>query len=463
MRRAEFPTRADGHKSPLAQARGMPPAILDGPSGRPSVGMARVIPPARAGGLGCAALVLGLWTSTAAAGDWPQILGPRRDGHAAADEKLAATWPAAGPPVVWSRDVGAGYAGIAVAGGRAYLFHRVGDTELVEALDAATGEVVWKDSGHPTNFQPQVGGGDGPLCTPVVAGERVIVFGAAGTLVCLDATTGRRLWVRETHREFGAAEGYFGSGSTPLVVGGRVVVNVGGAKQDAGLVAFDLATGQTAWQTLADAASYSAPVAVEVDVRPHVLAVTRLACVLVDATTGEIRWRFPFGQRGPTVNAATPVLLPDGRLLVSAAYGIGTVCAAFDGRAATPTWEGVDSLATQYCTPLLVAGQLYAIDGRDDLPPADFKCLDPATGRVLWAERGFGYGTLVEADGKLVAAKTDGEILLVVPDPAGLRISARARPFGGDQAGSLRALPALAGGRLYLRDDRRLMCLAVGP
>jgi outer membrane protein assembly factor BamB len=409
------------------------------------------------------AVVVGLWCSLAAAGEWPQILGPNRDGHAAADEKLAATWPAAGPPVVWSREVGAGYAGIAVAGGRAYLFHRVGDRELVEAIDAATGNVIWKDDGHPTRFRPQVGGGDGPLCTPIVAGDRVVVFGASGTLACLDATTGRRQWTRETHREFGAPEGYFGAGSTPLVVAGRVIVNVGGSKQEAGLVAFDLATGEPAWQAVADAASYSAPVLVEVDGRPHVLAVTRLACLLVDAATGELRWRFPFGQRGPTVNAATPVLLPEGRLLVTAAYGIGSVCAEFDARAARPVWEGADSLATQYCTPLVVAGQLYAIDGRDDLPPADLKCLDPATGRVLWAERGFGYGTLVAADGKLIVAKTDGELLLVEPDPVTLKILARARPFGADLAGALRALPALAGGRLYLRDDRRLLCLAVGP
>ncbi|MFM7138554.1 MAG: PQQ-binding-like beta-propeller repeat protein [Planctomycetota bacterium] len=407
-------------------------------------------------------MVIGLWAWAAVAGDWPQILGPRRDGHAAADERLAATWPAAGPTVVWSRETGVGFAGIAVAGGRAYLFHRVGDTELVEALDAATGEVAWKDAGHPTRFQPQVGGGDGPLCTPVVAGERVIVFGASGTLACLDATTGRRQWTRETHRDFTAPEGYFGAGSTPLVVADRVVVNVGGAKQEAGLVAFDLATGETAWQTLADAAGYSAPVEVEVDGRSHVLAVTRLACVLVDAATGEIRWRFPFGQRGPTVNAATPVLLPEGRLLVTAAYGIGSVCAAFDARAATPIWEGGESLATQYCTPILVGGHLYAIDGRDDIPPADFTCLDPATGRVLWTERGFGYGTLLEADGKLVVTKTDGELLLVEPNPAALKILGRCRPFGADLAGALRALPALSGGRLYLRDDRRLVCLSVG-
>ncbi|MFM8413776.1 MAG: PQQ-binding-like beta-propeller repeat protein [Planctomycetota bacterium] len=397
----------------------------------------------------------------ARAGDWPQLLGPSRDGQAAADERLG-DWPKAGPPLVWSREVGAGYAGVVVAGGRVYLFHRVADRELVEALDPATGETLWKDEGHATRFRPQVGGGDGPLCTPVVAGDRVLVFGASGTLACLDGATGRRHWVRETHRDYGAPEGYFGAGSTPLVVGDRVVVNVGGAKQEAGLVAFELATGETAWKTLADAASYAAPVAVVVAGRPHVLAVTRLACVLVDAATGELRWRFPFGQRGPTVNAATPLLLAADRLLVTAAYGVGTVCARFDAAGVEPLWSGHEALATQYATPLLVAGHLYAIDGRDDLPPADFKCLDPATGRVLWTERDFGYGTLIAADGKLVVAKTDGELLLVEPDPAALTIVSRCRPFGVEFAGAVRALPALSGGRLYLRDDRRLLCLAVG-
>ncbi len=407
---------------------------------------------------------MALWLTSppARSGDWPQILGPERRAHAAADERVAASWPAAGPAVVWSREVGAGYAGVAVADGRVYLFQRVADRELVEALDAATGKPVWKDAGHPTRFRPQVGGGDGPLCVPVVAGSRLVIFGASGTLACLDAATGRRQWTRETHRDFAAPEGYFGAGSTPLVIGERVIVNVGGARQEAGLVAFDLATGETAWQTLADAASYSAPVAVDVAGRPHVLAVTRLTCLLVDAETGEIRWQFRFGQRGPTVNAATPVLLSKDRLLITAAYGIGSVCADFDAASAQPIWEGIDSLATQYCTPILLDGQLYAIDGRDDIPPARFRCLDPATGRVRWSEPAFGYGTLLAADGKLLVAKTNGELLLVEPDPEELKVLARCRPFGDALAGAIRALPALANGRLYLRDDRQLLCLDVG-
>lgn len=400
--------------------------------------------------------------AVASAGDWPQILGPARSGVASADERLADAWPAGGPRRLWRRDVGAGVAGVAVVGDRGFLFHRVGDREVLEAFDAATGETLWSD-GHATAFVPQVGGSDGPLCAPVVHEGTVVVFGAQGMLACIDAATGRRLWERTTHRDFTAQEGYFGAGSTPLVSGGRVIVNVGGRKGDAGIVAFDLATGETLWTSTREGASYSAPVAVDVAGVPHVLAVTRLSCLLLDPATGRVRWTFPFGQRGPTVNAATPVLLAADRFLVTAAYGIGSVCATFDADAARPVWQGVESLASQYATPVLVDGRLYAIDGRDDVPPADMVCLDPDTGRVLWREAGFGYGTLLMADGKLLVVKTDGDLLLVRPDPARLDVLARARPFADDpRGGPLRALPALAGGRLYLRNDRTLTALDVG-
>jgi outer membrane protein assembly factor BamB len=402
-------------------------------------------------------LAIVLAAATARGGDWPQILGPARNGLAAADEKLAAAWPADGPPVVWRRAVGAGFAGVVVVGDRAILFHRVGDREIVEALDAATGATRWQ-ADHATTFRPQVGGGDGPLCTPVVHDGTVVTFGAQGVLSAHDLATGARRWSRATHREFAAPEGYFGAGSTPLVLGDRVIVNVGG-RGDAGIVAFSLATGATLWQRTAEAASYSAPVAVDVAGAPRVLMVTRLSCLLFDPATGEECWKFAFGQRGPTVNAATPVVIGGDRLLVTSAYGIGCVCAAFDRSAATPVWQGAGPLATQYCTPILVGDHLYAFDGRDDVPPADFVCIEAASGREAWRERNVAYGTLLAADGKLVVATTDGELVLVRPDPTGLRELARCRPL----AGTVRALPALAGGRLYLRDDTTLICLGLAP
>jgi outer membrane protein assembly factor BamB len=401
--------------------------------------------------------LIALAAPAARGGDWPQILGPARNGVAAADERLAAAWPAAGPREVWRRPVGAGYAGLAVAGGRAILFHRAGDREVVEALDAATGATLWK-ADWPTSFRPQVGGGDGPLCAPVAHADTVITLGAQGVLAAHDLATGRRRWLRETHREFAAPEGYFGAGATPLVIGDQVIVNVGG-RGDAGIVAFALDTGATRWQRTAEAASYSAPVTVDVAGRPHVLMVTRLSCLLLDPATGDVRWRFAFGQRGPTVNAATPLVIGGDRLVVTSAYGIGCVCADFDGTAATPLWQGAGPLASQYCTPVLAGDHLYCLDGRDDLPPADFVCVEAATGREAWRERLDAYGTLLVADGKLVVAKTDGELLLVKPDPAGLAVLARCRPL----VGTVRALPALAAGRLYLRDDATLTCLSLAP
>ena len=393
----------------------------------------------------------------AQAGEWPQILGPGRNGIAAADERLAEAWPAGGPRIMWQRPVGSGYAGVAVAAGRTILFHRVGDAEVVEALDAATGQPLWQHE-HPTRFRPQVGGGDGPLCVPLVHDGRVIAFGAQGVLRCLDAATGRLLWLRDTHGDFGAPEGYFGAGSTPLVAGGLVIVNVGGSKRDAGIVAFSLETGETVWNKTAEPASYAAPVAAKAGGADHVLMVTRYACLLLDPESGAIRWQFPFGQRGPTVNAATPLVFPDGHLLVTASYGIGSVYAAFDAASVTKRWEGTDALATQYCTPIASGDHVWCIDGRDDVPPADLVGVDLRTGRAAWREANFGYGTLVAADGKLLAAKTDGELVLMTATPAGVSILARARPL----AGTVRALPALASGRLYLRDDTTLTCLDIG-
>jgi hypothetical protein len=121
-------------------------------------------------------------------------------------------------------------------------------------------------------------------------------------------------------------------------------------------------------------------------------------------------------------------------------------------------WEGEQSLASQYCTPIELEGYLYAVDGRDDMPPADLKCVEKTTGRVLWVVNNFGYGTLLLADGKLLVVKTDGEIVLMRPSAAEATILAKARPLQG----TVRALPALASGHLYLRNDRTLKCLSVG-
>ncbi len=398
----------------------------------------------------------------APAGDWPQILGPSRSGRAAGDERLADTWPPQGPSVAWRKPVGSGYSGVAVADGRVYLFTRQGAKEVIEALDAATGETLWSGS-HPTTFRPQVGGGDGPLCVPLVHDGVVVTSGAQGVLTVNDAATGEQRWQRRTHEEFAAQEGYFGAGSTPLVAAGNVIVNVGGTKvggvkKDAGVIAFRLDSGAPVWTATAEPASYSSPMALEISGQARVLMVTRYQCLLLDPVTGKVQWQFPFGMRGPTVNAAVPVLTDSSHLLLSASYGIGSVHAEFTDTKATPQWEGAENLATQYCTPVVIGRHAYCVDGREDGPPGDVKCIEVATGKIAWQEKKFGYGAVIAADGKLLILRNDGGLVLARATPERFEILARCKPLGGN----VRALPALADGRLYLRDDKELVCLEVG-
>jgi len=297
----------------------------------------------------------------------------------------------------------------------------------------------------------------------VIQTGRVFTYGAQGVLTCLDANTGKRLCQRDTHTDYGAKPGYFGAGSSPIVVGNLVIVNVGGAQQEAGIVAFEVTTGKTVWNKTSERASYSSPVLTMIGDMPHLVVVTRYRVLLLDPATGAIRWYFSFGQRGPTVNAANPVVTrgKDGgsHLLVTAAYGIGSVYSSFDKSKVTKLWEGEQSLGTQYCTPISLGGFAYAIDGRDDQPPADLKCISLATSEVVWKEANFGYGTLIFADGKIIATKVNGELVLFQPDTAGLHVLARAKPFQG----TVRALPALAAGKLYVRDDHMLKCINVKP
>jgi outer membrane protein assembly factor BamB len=392
----------------------------------------------------------GLMPQEARAGDWPQILGPARDGHAQG-EKLAAAWPEAGPPKLWDRSVGQGYAGVAVAAERVYLFHRQGNEELLECLAANSGEPVWKAS-FPADYSGGVDSDKGPRCVPVVAGQQVVVLGAAGVLRCLAIADGSVRWQRDLREEFQADEGYFGFGSTPLAVGAKLLVNVGG-KPDAGIVAFSLADGRTLWQATKDDASYSAPTLARIDGQPLAIFATRSHAVGVAPESGALAFRLPFGPRGPSVTAATPLVFDD-RVFLTANYGEGALLAAVARGEATAVWESGDALSSQYPTPIYYDGHLYGVDGREDQGRASFRCVEAATGKVKWSEENFGMAHAVLADGKLIVQQVSGELLLVEPSPAAFRPLAQAKAIK-TQA---RPLPALSNGRLYTRDGWKLSC-----
>src|ERR1700722_5932530 len=141
-----------------------------------------------------------LSASTLRADDWPQFLGPRRDGTSL-EKDLRAAWPKSGPPTLWQRDVGEGFSGPIIAGERLILFHRVGDEEVVECLNAATGKEMWKFA-YPTGYSDALGKGDGPRSTPLISGDKAVTLGAEGTLHCLTLESGKKLWSRSLTKEY---------------------------------------------------------------------------------------------------------------------------------------------------------------------------------------------------------------------------------------------------------------------
>ncbi len=388
-------------------------------------------------------------------GDWPQILGPNRNGIAV-EEKLADKWPKDGPRSLWEANVGAGFAGVAVAEGVVILFHRLADEDTLSAYDAESGKSLWSQ-GFPTNFQPAIVEDGGPRAVPTIHQGRVYALAAAGGLYCVDIKSGKPVWQRQTSKEFHVPSAYFGAGSSPLIEGKTLILNVGGDKDKAGIVAFDINTGKTVWQATPEQASYSSPIITTLDDQRVLLCVTRLNFVALDPATGKELARTPFGQRGPTVNGAIPVLIGQ-RVLLTASYGIGAELVRVSRNKFDIVWQD-EVLSSQYTTPIVYDGAVYGIDGRQDGGPISLKCFDPETRKVHWTETGLAYATLIAADGKLLVMHTNGTARLAELNKAEYRELDTANLLRG----TTRALPALANGRLYVRNEQTLKCIQLKP
>jgi outer membrane protein assembly factor BamB len=382
-----------------------------------------------------------------AAQDWPQILGPTRNGIYSGPE-IVPSFPRTGPPQTWIRDVGAGFSGPAVAGGRLILFHRVNNRETVEAIDALTGKTAWTFA-YATSYRDDFGFDEGPRAVPVIAGGRVFTHGADGWLHGIDFATGKMLWSVDTRKVFDAPKGYFGVASSPVVDANRVLVNVGG--KTGGIVAFDAATGKTLWTATSDEASYSAPIVADINRQRTAVFFTRTGLVALDPSNGKVlyqhRWR---ARMAASVNAATPIVLND-LIFLSSSYGTGAVLLKVANNGVTPIWSGDESMSNHYSTSVLKDGYLYGFDGRQEFGQR-LRCVELATGKIMWNVDAFGAGSLLIAGDTLVITRESGELALAQASPKAFRLAARAQLLKG----VVRAYPALANGHYYVRNERQL-------
>ncbi|HZY85719.1 MAG TPA: PQQ-binding-like beta-propeller repeat protein [Gemmataceae bacterium] len=397
----------------------------------------------------CFGLSAVLLLLAAGGADWPQFLGPTRNG-VSPETGLLKTWPEKGPPVVWQREVGEGFSGPVVAGGRLVLFHRVGDEEVVECLDAATGKAHWK-AATATAYVDSYGKGNGPRSTPLIAGGKVYTLGPDGLLQCLNLADGKPVWRRELHKDYEVRKGFFGVATSPLLEGKLLLVNVGG-RGGAGIVAFDKDSGKEVWKATDHDASYASPVAATIGVR-HVLFFTREGVVSLDPANGAVRFSKRWRARiDASVNAAAPLVVGD-LVFVTASYRTGALLLRVKKDGAEEVWKGDDVLSSHFTTPVYHAGHLYGFDGRQEAGTR-LRCVDFKTGKVAWTKEGFPCGPIIVADGNLIILSEDGDLVLVEATSAAYREKARAKVLGSP----CRAPLALADGRLYGHDGRKLVC-----
>jgi len=410
----------------------------------------------------CTLLILLLATLPATAADWPQWLGRGRDGSSS---ETVAPWKEP-PRLLWSKPVGEGNSSPVVAGGRAFLHTKVKDkfAEKVTAYDAATGKVLWETVYERGNFQSPYG--NGPRATPSVVDGKVYTHGITGMLTCLDADTGTKVWQVDTWKDFKPPRLMFGASCSPLVGRKVGVLMVGG--KGTGVIAFDTSKGEIVWKALDDGPSYSSPIAFGKSPERQIVFLTRDGLVSLKSADGTVWWRFPFRDL-LLESSITPMSMGD--LLVASSITQGSIGLRLENKenhpAAALLWKN-PALTSYFSTPVAVGKEhFYMVTGTNPLSAlnplakkkseATLNCVEAATGKVLWRRLGVGQyhaSLLRTGDNKLLMLEEAGDLVLLSPDPKEYRELARAKVCGHSWAH-----PALADGRLFLRDDKKLYCL----
>jgi outer membrane protein assembly factor BamB len=379
------------------------------------------------------------------ASDFPQFLGPNRDGRLAGP-KLATNWTGQPPAQLWRVPVGAAWSGFAVAGAAAITQEQRGEDECVVAYDLETGKVLWSHADKKHYSNPLAG--EGPRATPTIAARRVLTHGATGLLNCLDLVDGHVLWSRDASKENGSAIPNWGEATSPLVQNDLVIVNAGG-RNETSLVAYRLADGSLAWSSGTHSAGYSSPVLATLDGTKQILIFAN-ALIGSDPTTGERLWRFPWPGDHPHISS--PVIVSDSDVVISSGYGTGSARVKIERNtagqwSAKQVWRS-NRMKAKFTDLILRNDYIYGLD--DGI----MGCIDARTGALAWKDGRYGHGqTLLVGELLLVMAES-GEVILVDPQPDRLRELTRFTALNEKTWNP----PALAGEYLLVRNDKEAAC-----
>ena len=400
--------------------------------------------------------------SSADATDWPQLFGPTRTSNAA-DQAVDLVWGANGPRQQWSIEVGTGYGSPVVSRDHVVFNHRIGDEEIVQCVDSTDGQTIWTHR-YPTTFVCDVEYSDGPYSTPVIVDDRVYTFGGQGQLFCLSLDSGQPLWNRNLHQEYSVEDGLFPVGASPLIEQGRLFFNLGAIDHDAGIIALDAASGEDIWQSTDHPAGYCSPMAATIHGKRFLFVMTNVGLVSLDPETGTMDWMVEHYSRSPmSYNAVSPLVVDDKVLLVTGP-GPGAVCVQIHpNRTHSELWRDRRVIDSQYNTLMRSDSDVIGFTSAGQ-GGAELRCVNMGSGKLRWKYHSLlrrGQGLMV--GGALVVLGERGHLAALLPSDDGPQVIAfTEKPLMSEPC---YCAPALAGSRLYLKDEQRLACfdLSVEP
>jgi outer membrane protein assembly factor BamB len=408
--------------------------------------------------------------------DWPHWRGLHYDARSQ-ETDLADSWPAEGPPVLWTREIGQGYSGVIAVENCLYTQAQTLTEQKVLALNADTGETIWE---HRYDWPYDPGGMyPGPRATPTWADGKLYIAAPDGLILCLNATGGREIWSVNINKKFAGRGTEFGYSSSPLVEDGKVILPVGGPF--ASVVALDAATGATVWKSGSEPASYCSALPITFAGRRQVVVFLQNELVGFDLQSGLLLWGRTYST-GYDEHAAMP-LYEEPYLRTMQPFRGGSdlfILEKLSPKAPSATADEEKSdfqdcrlklvridkqMSNDVASSVLVDGYVYGFDLREiqsrrQRPSrGEFRCMDFKTGKIRWSSKTIGQATIAVADKKLFLFNDRGEALMVRADPGHCEELARTEVFRGEICWTA---PCLHRGRLYLRSPTKLACLYVG-
>jgi outer membrane protein assembly factor BamB len=389
------------------------------------------------------ALSLSVAPVAQAPGDWTQWRGPNRDGAIA-----GFTEPSSWPETLtqrWKVDVGTGYATPLVAGNRVYLFSRQGEEEVMSALDAQSGKVLWRTA-YAAPFEMQKAAsrhGPGPKSTPILHQGRLYSIGMTGAITAFDAATGKVIWSKPGAQPTTL---YTSHAFSPIVEGGLVIFHPGGHDKGA-LTAFDLATGAERWRWEGDGPSYGSPVVANLGGVRQMIVATQQKVIGIDPATGTLLWERPLATSS-TSNSVTPIV--HGQIVIMSSTNLPVVAFRVSRQGTQWTTENVwenSEISYRMSNAVLNGDLLFSLS---TLSMGQYFGVDANTGKTLWLTEGrqAANAAIARAGSTFFVLEDDGELVVVRSSRTGFEPVRRYRVADAETW----AAPAISGNRIFVKD-----------